>query len=170
MDFNYTAIPLADKLGSLPPEAAVLILSLIPGVEPRYAVLAGVLLGLSFSASLLISMLSLLALSLMLTVSVGYIDAFMSRMTSSRGILSRIALLYVRLRDRSASKASGKVERWGVLGLIAFIAVPLPATGVYTGALASIILGIRGYKLLMALIVGGILSIMIMSITANIIL
>ncbi len=168
--FNYTSIPLMNTISSLPPEIVVIILSLMPGVEPRYAVVVGVILGLGFYESLLLSLLSLIILSTLLTLFIGYIDKVLASLTASKGVLSKIAILYMKIRSRSASRARRSVEKWGLLGLIGFIAIPLPATGVYTGALASLILGIRGLKLLGALILGGVISMIITSIMTNIIL
>jgi uncharacterized membrane protein len=38
------------------------------------------------------------------------------------------------------------VERWGVMGLVLLVAIPLPGTGAWTGAIASRVLGIPAKK------------------------
>ncbi|RJQ33319.1 ligand-binding protein SH3 [Candidatus Parcubacteria bacterium] len=41
------------------------------------------------------------------------------------------------LFDRTRKKFAGKYETWGKLALMIFVAIPLPATGVWTGSLAA---------------------------------
>jgi len=38
---------------------------------------------------------------------------------------------------------NGKYQSWGKLGLIIFVAIPLPMTGAWTGALASVLFNIK---------------------------
>lgn len=56
------------------------------------------------------------------------------------------ARLFDRFGERVRVKVSGKVERYGYWGLLLFVAVPLPVTGAWTGALGSWILGMDGRK------------------------
>lgn len=44
---------------------------------------------------------------------------------------------------RTRRKANEKIRKYGALGLIPFVAIPLPVTGAWTGALASYIFGIE---------------------------
>ncbi len=46
-------------------------------------------------------------------------------------------------------------------GLAAFIAVPLPVTGMYTGAALGLLLGVRGARLMAALLAGGSASVLL---------
>ncbi|GBD87981.1 putative small multi-drug export protein [bacterium BMS3Abin03] len=41
------------------------------------------------------------------------------------------------LFDRTRKKAHGKIEKYGDIALIIFVAIPLPNTGAWTGALAA---------------------------------
>lgn len=47
-----------------------------------------------------------------------------------------------RLINRSRRKVAPYVSRYGALGLIVFVGIPLPFTGAYTGALGAWVLGI----------------------------
>lgn len=49
------------------------------------------------------------------------------------------AAWWIRRTHRAHSKA---YERWGALALVLFVAVPLPATGAWTGALGAVLLGV----------------------------
>ena len=50
------------------------------------------------------------------------------------------------------------VKRYGFLGLVIFVAIPLPTTGVYGGALLSWILGINWPTSLLAVMMGATVS------------
>lgn len=67
---------------------------------------------------------------------------------------NRINSLYQRIVVRTQRKAAPLVEKYGLIGVALFIAVPLPGSGVYTGALAAYLLGISYRKFLTADIIG----------------
>lgn len=56
--------------------------------------------------------------------------------------------------ERSSARLSARVKRWGLLGLVLFVAVPLPGTGAWTGAVAATLLGIRPWPALLAITAG----------------
>jgi uncharacterized membrane protein len=65
---------------------------------------------------------------------------------------------YRRFFDRFVERARLKlhrgVEKWGWLGIAAFVAVPLPMTGAWTGTLGAWILGLSKRRTLPAVILG----------------
>ncbi|MDR0474907.1 MAG: small multi-drug export protein [Treponema sp.] len=56
--------------------------------------------------------------------------------------------------ERARNKLHEKVERWGWLGVAIFVAVPLPATGAWTGTLGAWVLGLSKRKTMIAVILG----------------
>jgi len=62
--------------------------------------------------------------------------------------------IYEKFVIRTQHKIENKVEKYGELGLALFIGVPLPGSGVYTGALAAFILGLNFKKFLIATVIG----------------
>jgi uncharacterized membrane protein len=46
------------------------------------------------------------------------------------------------------------VERFGYVGLAVFVAIPLPLTGAYTGAIGAWVLGMIRWKSILAIAVG----------------
>lgn len=69
----------------------------------------------------------------------------------------RIPWLQARLRvweKQSGARLSREVRRWGILGLALFVAVPLPGTGAWTGAVASSFLGLPWGRSLLAIAAG----------------
>lgn len=65
---------------------------------------------------------------------------------------------YKNIFDRTVEKARHKVEknveRFGYWGLAAFVAIPLPVTGAWTGALGAWILGMQKRKAIPVIIIG----------------
>ena len=55
----------------------------------------------------------------------------------------------------SRSRRKGRwIERWGMVGLLLLVAIPLPGTGAWTGALAARLLGIDNKKALPWIVLG----------------
>lgn len=54
-------------------------------------------------------------------------------------------------RTRAKSKI---IERYEMLGLIIFIAIPFPLTGAWTGSIASFLLGISPFKAIISVLIG----------------
>ncbi len=145
----------------------VYLLSLLPSVEGRYAVLAGRALGVSLWAALLASALGVATLSLVLPRVLYLIDTLVDWMAASGWrSLGRMASLYKRYVERARRRAAPYIERYGLPGLVVFVAIPLPATGVWTGALAAYLLGVEKGRATAALLLGGLLSIAFMLVPA----
>jgi uncharacterized membrane protein len=63
-----------------------------------------------------------------------------------------------RFVERARLKLHEKVEKWGWLGITIFVAIPLPATGAWTGTLGAWILGLSKRRTMPAVILGVIIS------------
>jgi uncharacterized membrane protein len=60
--------------------------------------------------------------------------------------------------DRKVRAGSKKIERYKELGLILFIGVPLPMTGLWTGSAIAAFLGLDFKKSLLCAMLGGVIS------------
>lgn len=134
----------------------VLTISLLPTLEGRYAVVYGVGRGYPLWETLIASSLGVLALSVVLPLLLPYIDRLMLWLEKTP--LERIVRLYLHYIERVRKKAHPYVERWGFWGLLVFVAIPLPGTGIWTGALAAYLLGIEKRRSFPALLLGGFMS------------
>lgn len=56
--------------------------------------------------------------------------------------------------EKTQHKIQKYVDRWGVLGVGLFIGVPLPGSGVYSGALGSYLIGLGYRKFFKAAVIG----------------
>ena len=137
----------------------VFLLSLLPSFEGRYAILASLVLGLDLLSAFLIASAAIIALSIVLGYLIYYIDDIMGWFGRSRiGLLRRVKGFYDKYVLGVRRRAKPYVDRYGVPGLIVFVAIPLPATGVWTGALAGYVLGMERRKLIPCLVAGGLVS------------
>ncbi|NJD99666.1 ligand-binding protein SH3 [Thermococcus sp. M36] len=134
----------------------VFILSLVPTFEGRYAIVYSIGKGYPLWETLLAAGLGVLLLSLVLPMTLPYIDRLMLWLEKTP--LEKVARLYLYYIERVRRKAHPYVEKWGFLGLTIFVAIPLPGTGVWTGALAAYLLDIEKRMTVPALILGGLLS------------
>ncbi|MCK5177597.1 MAG: small multi-drug export protein [Candidatus Aenigmarchaeota archaeon] len=62
--------------------------------------------------------------------------------------------IYQRCVLKIQDKAHHYVEKYGTIGIAVFIGIPLPGSGVYSGALAAFLLGVKPKQFLIANIVG----------------
>jgi uncharacterized membrane protein len=139
-------------------EIAVLLLGLVPGYEPRYlypllarSLPAAAALGLAAAEAVALAAI----LSYASAALLGLLARFSERSRAARAVYRRI--------EAARRRAGALVERYGVLGLAVFVAAPLPATGIYTGALVAALLGLPRRKAFAALAAGGLASITIIA-------
>ena len=72
------------------------------------------------------------------------------RLLNKIGVLKR---LLHRLLERTRRR--GKIiERYGRIGLMLFVAIPLPATGAWTGSLAAVLFGIKFKHAFLSIFIG----------------
>lgn len=75
----------------------------------------------------------------------------------------RLAPLVHKLEAKALAK-SDKIERYEFWGLVAFVGIPLPGTGAWTGSLIAALLDIPFKKAMTAIIVGICIATVIMSV------
>ncbi|MDR2394988.1 MAG: small multi-drug export protein [Treponema sp.] len=63
-----------------------------------------------------------------------------------------------RFVERARVKLHKGVTKWGWLGIAAFVAIPFPITGAWTGTLGAWVLGISKGKTMIAVVVGVIIA------------
>lgn len=60
--------------------------------------------------------------------------------------------------DNKVKKGAKKIEKYAELGLITFVAIPLPTTGLWTGSAAAAFLGLDKKKSFLFIALGGLIS------------
>jgi len=61
-------------------------------------------------------------------------------------------------KNNTKTKHSQKIEKYGIMGLVIFVAIPFPITGAYTAALLAAILNLPAKKSLVAIFAGVLLA------------
>lgn len=59
---------------------------------------------------------------------------------------------------RTRAKHSEKIEKYGAIGLLIFVSIPLPFTGVWTGSLLATLMNLHIKKSLLAIFIGTTMS------------
>lgn len=136
----------------------VFILSISPISEVRGAIIYGVLAGLDVWAVFTISIIGNMFLAATLWFSLRRLElAFKRRVekgSEGSSLFSMIARYYYLYEKRVSTKVQSYTKRYGALGLAVFVAIPLPATGVWTASLAAFALGIRQRRAFISILVG----------------
>lgn len=153
---------LLDAFKSIPSELVIAIISVLPILELRGGMLAATLLGVDmWRAFFICGICTLLPIPFILL----FINKIFDWMRNTRFVK-----LVNKLEEKGAKK-SAKINQYKTLGLFIFVAIPLPGTGAWTGALAaslmrmpfkyamtSIALGTLGADIIMILVSYGILG------------
>ena len=130
------------------------IVSMVPVIELRGAIPIGVAMGLSHLDAMVIAIIGNLVPVPFIIVFIRQVFTWMkAKMPKLRGIVEK-------LESRAESKVE-TVRRWQFFGLMVFVAIPLPGTGAWTGALVAGIMGMRLKhafpSILLGVIIAGIL-------------
>jgi len=123
-------------------------LTFLPTLELRASIPFAILsLGMPWLQALFLAVTLNIAFGLVLFALLGWLVRLFTR-------VQFIKVIYNRLVARTQRKARPYVERYGTIGLALFIAIPLPGSGVWTGALAAYLLGMRFGKFAIAATIG----------------
>ena len=129
-------------------EILVFIISLMPILELRGGLLAAALLGLDPIPSYIISIIgNVLPVPYILLL----INKVLNWMRNSKvNFFKKIA----NWLDEKVEKHKGQIEKYGYLGVILFVGIPLPGTGAWTGSLIASVLEMDKKKTFLAVLVG----------------
>ena len=137
-------------------EILVFIISLMPILELRGGLIAAALLNLSPLKSYIICRIgNILPVPLILLL----INKILSWMRNSK-YFNKIA----NWLDKKVEKHKGQIEKYGYLGIVLFVGIPLPGTGAWTGSLIASALEMNKKKTFIAVCVGVIMASIIMMI------
>ncbi len=143
-------MPLEQIALTLSPELAVIIVAALPVLELRGAVPLGLTLGLHPASTYILAVVGNM---LPMPVIVTLLHPFMFRLRRSPRVSEIIESYYRRTRAKSTH-----IKRYGFWGLVLFVALPLPSTGAWTGAIAACLLGLRFWPTMLALLLGTLLA------------
>ena len=135
---------------ALPPTLALTVITFLPALELRASIPYGIFF-LKDSCPLAVVLSVCVTANILLGVAVFFLLDKFVHIFRRWGTFARVYNAYVVRTQRRIQKP---VERWGELGVAVFIGVPLPGSGVYSGALAAYILGLSYRKFFIANVIG----------------
>ncbi|NOZ82252.1 MAG: small multi-drug export protein [Euryarchaeota archaeon] len=119
----------------LPQEVVVLIVAALPFSELRGAIPLALSYGMSPAKSYLLGVAGNLLPVPVLLLFLGRVERMLRRFS----VFDRFfTWLFARTRRRSGAS----IEKYGALGIVPFVAVPLPVTGAWTGTAIAYVFGI----------------------------
>ncbi|MFA6369095.1 MAG: small multi-drug export protein [Candidatus Shapirobacteria bacterium] len=71
---------------------------------------------------------------------------------------------FTNFMDKKIQKGSKKLEKYKEIGLISFVGIPLPTTGLWTGTAVAAFLGLDFKKSMVCVFLGGIISAILITI------
>lgn len=137
-------------------EILVFIISLMPILELRGGLIAAALLNMNPVTSYIISIIgNVLPVPFILLLITKILD-WMRK--------SKISLLnkFASWLDGKVEKHKGQIEKFGYLGVVLFVGIPLPGTGAWTGSLIASVLELDRKKTFIAVLIGIIMASIIM--------
>lgn len=150
MNHHELAQRLVEALHGLPGPYIVAITSMLPVLEVRGGVIAGLLLGLPAGPTLVYACLGNF---LAITPALLFVEP-MSRWLYQNRFTNR---LFHRAFEH-AKRKEAFINKWGVLGLTLFMLPPIPGNGAWTAVIIAIALGLHRGRALGAIYLGIILS------------
>lgn len=121
--------------GNLPKELIIFFISLLPVLELRGGMIAAKLLGVELLKAFVICYIANILPLPFILIFIRKIFKFLKKFKVTRGLVEKLEIRSMR--------QSEKVKRWRNWGLLVFVAIPLPGTGGWTGALIAALLDMR---------------------------
>ena len=149
--------------GSVGKEAIVFIISMIPILELRGALLvAGPLLGVPVAKAIPLCILGNIIPVPFILLLITPIFNWMKGTKHLKPLVDKL--------ESKAMKKKDQIEKYEFWGLVLFVGIPLPGTGAWTGALVASLLGIDWKKAFGAIVVGVCMASVIMYILSYVVI
>ena len=143
--------------GKVSKELIVFVISMIPILELRGSILAAGFLNMEFLSTFIVAVIgNMLPIPFILL----FIDKIFDWLKKTK-----LKNMVEKLEKRALSK-SGQIQKYGKVGLFLFVAIPLPGTGAWTGALAASLLRMKPKESIFPIFMGVVTAGLIMSLLA----
>lgn len=140
--------------GKLSKELIVFIVSMIPVLELRGSLLAAGFLKMNFASTFLIAVIGNMLPIPFILIFIEKIFSFLKK--------TRLKKTVEKMENKALSK-SDQIKKYGRFGLFLFVAIPLPGTGAWTGALVSVLLRMKFRDSIFPIFMGVVTAGLIMS-------
>lgn len=131
--------------------------SMIPWIEARYVIPFAINLGWEWWQAFPIVVAGNMLPVPFILLFFKYIENFLRRFTFWKNTMDR-------LFSFTRQRADNKIRRYEHLGLLLFVAVPLPFTGAWTGSLIAYLFGLNFSKSFVTIFIGVVIASSIMTV------
>ena len=128
----------------------VLIISALPVIELRGAIPVGIGLGLSTIDSALLSFAGSLIPVPFILLGIRPVFNYLKKTKLFKGLVEKLT--------HKSLKKSDNIKKYGFWGLLIFVAIPLPGTGVWSGALIASLLDMKFKMAFPAILFGNLVA------------
>lgn len=145
-----------DIFGSINKELAVFIISLMPILELRGGLLAASLLDIEYARAAVICVIGNILPIPFVLLFLKYVLNLFEKWHVTKKIVTWL--------EKKVEEKREQIDKYGYLGLIIFVGIPLPGTGAWTGSLIAVMLGMDRKKSFICILLGVAIAAVIMSI------
>ena len=136
----------------------VFVISMCPILELRGGLICASLLNMNPIMSYIICIIGNI-------IPIPFILLLMNKILKSfRNSKSKLLNKFASFLDKKVSSNKSKIEKYGYLGLVLFVGIPLPGTGAWTGCMVASVLEMDKKKSFYAALLGVIIASIIMMI------
>jgi len=132
-------------------ELTVMLTAALPIIELRGAIPVGISLGLSPIHAAIIAFIGSLIPVPFILFTIRPIFNYLKKTKLFKNMVHKITV-------KSINNNSGKIQKYGVWGLILIVAIPLPGTGVWSGSLIAALMNMRFKWAFPAILVGNLIA------------
>jgi len=135
-------------LGFIPVAFRILILAAIPILEQKAAIPVGIIAGLPVWEVYILTLIGAIIPSPIIIWFIEHIFEFLRRYPVMDKLITKF--------ETKTRGKSDNIQKYKLLGLFLFVAIPLPGTGVWTGSLAAVLLGLGKKSAVVAVFMGAV--------------
>lgn len=148
-------------LDFIPVAFRILILAAIPILEQKAAIPVGVIAGLPIWEVYLLTLVGAVIPSPFIIWFIEHIFEFLRRYPLMDKMITKF--------ETKTRGKSDNIQKYKLLGLFMFVAIPLPGTGVWTGSLAAVLLGLNKKSAVLAVFAGAVVcGLLILAFTSGV--
>lgn len=147
---------LVNLFGGLGKEVIVFIISMLPILELRGGLIAATLLDVEFLTGYIVSIIGNV-------LPIPFVLLFLEKILIFLKKFELTNKIVIKIENKILSKKE-QIEKYGYLGLLLFVGIPLPGTGAWTGSGLAVLLHLDKKKSFIYILLGVILASIIMSI------
>lgn len=140
--------------GKVAKELIVFLVSMLPILELRGSLLAAGFLQMEFLSTYVIAVIGNMLPIPFILIFIDKIFAYLKK-TKLKNAVEKL--------EKKALSKSDQIKKYGKFGLFLFVAIPLPGTGAWTGALAATLLRMKPKESFLPIFLGVIVAGLIMS-------